>query len=397
MKSILVLIVFVKFFHIKKHRTIVATAMLHRSSKRRISLVNFGAYHISNEEGTSTTGGSELFFLQLATHLGKTFDVSLITGDFGQGSKIAHEKILLHASVDVYSKNHIANIFRLMRVLHRIQADTYITSVSGKEIFFVWLYCKLFRKQFIYVTSSDNECNTKNIREHFLFGRLFQIALEHASLLIVPTNDHRNLLATYHPKISCPIIQIGFGIPYNYDATKEKKTILWLARCTHAKKPLLFLDLAKAFPQEQFVMVAALQHREKLLFEQVQQEAAKIPNVTFIPGVPYAESQRYYDEAIVSVNTSDFEGFPLAFIQSWMGGTPVLSLQANPDQVLTKNNLGNCANGDIEIMKLQLQKMLSEKESWKQKADSISTYVERNHNIQTIAKEYEELLRQDVL
>jgi len=61
---------------------------------------------------------------------------------------------------------------------------------------------------------------------------------------------------------------------------------------------------------------------------------------------------RFLHESLVLINTSipDSEGLPNTFIQSWLAGTPVISLNADPNGYITKYNLGYYCSGNFECL-----------------------------------------------
>ena len=50
------------------------------------------------------------------------------------------------------------------------------------------------------------------------------------------------------------------------------------------------------------------------------------------------------------ISTSEAEGFPNVFIESWYLGKPVISLHVDPSDIIKSNNLGYFANSDIKKM-----------------------------------------------
>ena len=60
----------------------------------------------------------------------------------------------------------------------------------------------------------------------------------------------------------------------------------------------------------------------------------------------------FLHDSLVLVNTSlpNSEGLPNTFIQSWLAGTPVISLNTDPNGYITKHNLGYYCSGNFECL-----------------------------------------------
>ncbi|HSX24810.1 MAG TPA: glycosyltransferase [Candidatus Andersenbacteria bacterium] len=198
--------------------------------------------------------------------------------------------------------------------------------------------------------------------------------------------------------MSCPIIHIPYAIPQEKQQPFNKKNyILWIARCAPIKNPLAFITIAAAFPTQQFVMIAAPQEGHMELFDAIKKAAGVHSNITLIPGVPNESAQRYFNEAVVSVNTSSSEGFPFAFLESGLGKTPIMSLTVNPDNLITTHNIGYCANGDIDLLIQQLQTILSNSDDLREKSNAAREYVRKYHDIRHTSQLWKDVLSSSLL
>ena len=95
---------------------------------------------------------------------------------------------------------------------------------------------------------------------------------------------------------------------------------------------------------------------------------------------------------MVLVNTSLYEGFPNTFIQALKNKTPILSLNVNPDDFLTKNEIGFFCRNDFTQMENNLKLLLQNKELYESYSKNAFLYVKNNHNIEEIAKEWIKLI-----
>jgi glycosyltransferase involved in cell wall biosynthesis len=46
------------------------------------------------------------------------------------------------------------------------------------------------------------------------------------------------------------------------------------------------------------------------------------------------------DRAIALVDTSDYEGFPNSFLEAWAHGVPIVTIHADPDELICGKDLG---------------------------------------------------------
>lgn len=108
----------------------------------------------------------------------------------------------------------------------------------------------------------------------------------------------------------------------------------------------------------------------------IVEKLSKFPNVLLMGRKSHAETLQLISKSKALISTSNFEGFPNIFLESWVSSVPVISLHINPDQIIEKYGLGYDCAGDmnrmIEIMeKADFQKFRKE---------DFYSYLKNNHN-----------------
>ncbi len=85
--------------------------------------------------------------------------------------------------------------------------------------------------------------------------------------------------------------------------------------------------------------------------------------IEYLGEIPHAEALSVMASSKVLLNTSPAEGFSNAFLEAWYLGRPVLSLDSDPDGLLSKAEpLGICARGGINAMVDGLRRLLSDED-----------------------------------
>jgi glycosyltransferase involved in cell wall biosynthesis len=361
---------------------------VHRTDKKiKVCFVAPKAYEIFNPDTGDYVGGAEVDLYYLATEiaLDSNFEVSAVVADYGQKGIEAIEGVTIFRSLD-FSKNVLDGLFRTWQALKRADADIYMMKCASPGVSLVSIFCKLHRRIFIYRLASLLESDGTYVRQHPILGKLFNWSLRHADAVLAQNvTDEENLART--TGIHSRAIPNGHRLPPLQQQPRD--AILWVGRDHPIKNPDCLLDLAKAVPNERFIMICQTLDKDKHYADLIAR-AGKISNLQFIPHVPFNQIDEFFRRAKVLVNTSHSEGFPNAFIQASKCGTPILSFAVNPDGFLDKHGCGLCCNGDPALLISNLRFML-DGGRYVEFGSNARRYSEKYHDISRIAVEYKSI------
>jgi glycosyltransferase involved in cell wall biosynthesis len=360
-----------------------------KKSPIRVCFVIPKAYPLFHPEVKGVFGGSEVDMYQMGIELAldSDFSVRFVVADYGQADEEEQNGIRIIKSLD-FTQNSLAGAKKIWRALKCADADMYIVKTLSPGVPLTAYYCKKNQKAFIYRTANEQECDGSLIQKHFLLGRAFVWALRKAQVIFTQNQkDTENLKQSLG--LRAVLIPNGHPLPEYVDT--EREIILWSGRSSQIKRPDLILDLAQAYPEQKFVMICQEAFGEGG-YEELVREAEGIENLEFLPRVGFQAIDAYFQRAKVLVNTSDSEGFPNTFIQACTWGTPILSLQVNPDGFLDRYQCGKCAEGDWERF-VEMLAELTEPGTQKKYGQNARRYVEEHHDIKIIIEEYKRIFR----
>lgn len=350
-------------------------------------------------------GGAEIDMYILATYLVKTgrYDVTFWVGDYGQPQEEVINGIEVQKFFHRTNSNKsllqqkAAHKAKTIKLLMSCDCDVYITEAASEYAGWLSLVEKVLRKKiFIFRLASDKNADlsfykndpvvTKKANRRIY--RWYSFAMKNVDAIISQSEKQRDLLYK-NTGLNSVVVKNGFYINHSVDFT-DKKYILWVARGAKLKRPELFLEMAEKLPEETFVLIMPPAHKAYSFYQYIKSEAERINNVKFIDFVSYFEIQKYYNKAKLFVNTSEYEGFPNAFIQACIGATPILSMKVNPDEFLTKNKIGICCSDDINKAVNFIRSLDEEKIACY--GGNALKYICENHNIKNIGKQYEDII-----
>jgi glycosyltransferase involved in cell wall biosynthesis len=129
----------------------------------------------------------------------------------------------------------------------------------------------------------------------------------------------------YRLKAPPPLLPTPVAVPAQVRKS-EQPTVCFLARWDRRKRPELFLELARRFPEVRFIAIGKARDRE--FDSRLRERYADLPNLEMTGYLDPFESPRLsaiLSESWILVNTASREGLPNAFLEAGAHGCAVLS------------------------------------------------------------------------
>ena len=349
--------------------------------------------YLSNFSEAKTAGGAELQQLFIGTELKKIgYEVSYICMDYGQPDGEIHDDTKVFKTFEpeegVFGiRFFYPRLFKIWAALKRADADVYYIRSATFLVGIVALFCRKYRKKFIYAGALvtdfiPGQHRTPTKRDEWLYT----YGLARADAVIVQSEEQQRLLADNFGRKSTVIRNFS---PHTVGkmCNRRKGDILWVSTLRPWKRADWFMGLAGQFPGEHFVMIGGQSFGNEKLYKDLKQKARGIDNLDFLGFQPYNVTETYFDRSKIFVNTSAYEGFPNTFLQAWRRGIPVIS-HVDPDHVIEKNNLGIVVESkpDFEKGLSQLLKYFP------RNTQHIVNYFINNHSSLVLEK-YDEIFR----
>ena len=366
--------------------------------KLKICFVLLRAYAVFRPEMNKEFGGAEVQCYLLTKELAekKDLQVTCIAKDYRQNDideieKVIHYKIKQPKGGIVKFKflKNFFSAFSLYQTLKKIDADIYVQICFGAETGITALFCKRHNKKFIFMAASDNDTDgSLEKSSSCIIAFLYRYGIKNTSKVITQNFYQQKTLSERFSRQS-QIITSLCHVPDAYVPPVGER-ILWVARLVELKQPEKFLEMAQSFPDLKFLMIAG-QGTDEKYFWQICKDGEKISNLEMVPKVSPHEVEKYFAHSKLLINTSVYEGFPDTFVKAFKFSMPVLSLNVDPDNILSNENIGFCAKGDMEELKGHLRFVVSDSELYLKMSKNAYEYVKKNHDVGVIISKYEEI------
>lgn len=278
---------------------------------------------------------------------------------------------------------------KINKTLNEIVPDLIYTRYTSSWNGFAAQYAKKHKIKHIHALTSDRvpsfELNFKLLLLPFDFFEplLMCRGLKLASEVIVQNLNQQRILFSRFGRKGVLIDQMT---PYVDGATIIKKNtpvqVLWIGNLKQIKRPEIFIELAGRLADldvdHRMIMIG----RFSLKFESIMNFANKnLPNFEYMGELSQSQVNDLLTKSHILVNTSEFEGFPNTFVQAWMRKVPVISMNSNPNEIITKFNVGFIAPTIFELEN-SIKSLISDSGLRERMGNNAYDYAIKNHTIE---------------
>jgi glycosyltransferase involved in cell wall biosynthesis len=316
-------------------------------------------------------------------------DVSMVVADYGQRDGAEWEAIRVFKAFRLEAGLPAVRFVHprwtgMWSALARADADLYYTSCAGMQVGLVALFCRSFRRRFVFRTASDTDCDGSRLLVSFARDRwLYAYGLRRANAILVQSASQAETLARNYGlagRVAGMLVETPLPV-----AVRDID-VLWVSNIRREKRPDRVLELAGRLPEVKVHMVGGSLPGEEALYLDIRLTATATANVSFHGRLSYWDANELYGRAKLLVNTSDVEGFPNSYLQAWIRGVPVVTL-IDPDGVIEREGLGVAAGSAAQIPSA-IGHLLSNPAAWKAASDRCRAFMAREYGEDRVLAPY---------
>lgn len=298
-------------------------------------------------------GGAEFQARELLQimHLAGKYDIYFFARDVGANLNHQSHKVIKISGPHMLRKyGQFVDACNLLKQLDAIRPDIIYQRVGCAYTGIAAHYAKKSKCKLVWHVSSTRDVTPVDFSLaeaiqrplRFLDKKILEYGIRNISEIITQTEDQRYMLKKNYSKDATRLVRNFVEVPKLVEKKDEPVKVLWIGNLKPLKQPYVFVDLANklAIPGEvEFSMIGAAFHAQSLQ-QDFEDRVNSVNGLHYLGRLSQEEVNQQLASAHVLVNTSVFEGFSNTFIQAWMHCVPVVSLNVNPDQLLSEKKLG---------------------------------------------------------
>lgn len=282
---------------------------------------------------------------------------------------------------------------RIWDALGRANARVIVVRSASPVLGVVALYCKLHRRSLIFSAANNSDFTLETLGRHPHRRWPYLLGVRGADAVVVQSGDQLRLAEQELDARRVVEIPSFVELPAEpVESTPQR--FLWFGRALDYKRPMHYVDLARALPDASFTMIPLPQGARAEDVAAIHSAAGELPNLEVLDPLPHARLMDLVSEAVAVVNTSRLEGMPNAFLEAWSRGVPVLTFEFDPDGVVSRHGLGTAAEGSWERFVAGARGLWDNRTDRADLAARVRAYVEEQHSPASVGKRWENLIGQ---
>jgi|tagenome__1003787_1003787.scaffolds.fasta_scaffold20945936_2 glycosyltransferase involved in cell wall biosynthesis len=281
---------------------------------------------------------------------------------------------------------------RICRALWAADAAVTVVRTGTAAVGLTALFCRLRGRRLVFSSASNADFTQETASSRRARRGLYRLGVRLADAVVLQSQEQLGLARAAFPGLRRVERIPSFAEPADA-GPRMPECFLWLGRAITYKQPERFVELARAVPEARFRMVAVPDSSAPAgLFPGLAEAARELPNLEVLGPQPYAATMELIRRAVAVVNTSVFEGMPNVFLESWMRGVPVLSLQVDPDGIIARHGLGVAAGGSWERFTAGARELWQGRDHGDELAGHVRAYVEAVHSPRAVGERWSALI-----
>jgi glycosyltransferase involved in cell wall biosynthesis len=278
---------------------------------------------------------------------------------------------------------------RIWKALRAADAHVAVVRGASAALVVVAAFCLLNRRALIFSSSNNSDFTLERFAsraDRWFYG----VGVRLADAVVVQSKDQEAAARKTFPRLR-RLVQVPslaeVTPPTSLDGIRPE-AFLWFSRTAPYKRPMRYVELARAFPEARFMMIPVPDDPRKPELGLVRAAATALPNLQLLDPLPHAQLWGLVARAAAVVNTSEYEGMPNAFLEAWALGVPVLTLEFDPDGVVARNRLGISAGGSWERFVDGARELWEARNDREEFARDAREYVATVHSIEAVGSRW---------
>ncbi|MDB2435953.1 glycosyltransferase family 4 protein [Schleiferiaceae bacterium] len=337
-------------------------------------------------------GGAEYQAKILSDCLGKVHDIIFISSVPG-----SREAVLFTDGKKIYNRA----LGFTQKLLFYFPFSLWIRSIFLKEApdliyhrvimpytLFAIKYAERLNIPFILHIASERSIVFDSSLKARLKRYLVHRILESNAHIIVQTEQQQNILASFSSRETTVLPNL---LDNNYSVKQDTlgDSVLWIGKSIKLKGLEIFMDMAEKMPHMQFVVICRFLNDN--YSRRLKSKLESVKNI-----VNLGEQDNDFinmflaTKSYLLVNTSSSEGFSSTFIQAWMVGVPVLSLNSNPSGIFDHYEMGVYCNGDEDKLLDALNDFVGNDQYYIRVSEICRQVAFEKYSVEAISTNYQE-------